>query len=265
MKNVVKFFSLMLAAGTMMLTSCEPTDDPINPITPTTYTVQVNCNDATMGSVTIAPQKESYLANDTVVITATPAEGHQFLNWNGSITENPYTYVVTENTTFTANFEALPQPSYAATFNGTALDIAGYNQGQTAEVQGSQVWLFQAAQRSEGTSVYFPYIVCWFSGSSTTAFTLTSCELYKETYYQTTDGTTYGDWQFKSLDNINCTGLDMTTYTVSATASMTMYDLGPIVDGSASTEDECPTATLAFTMSNYAFSLEAKGEMKKLF
>ena len=266
MKNIFKLFSLMLIAGTLMV-SCKPDDPstPDTPATPTKYTVQVNSNDATLGTASISPLKTTYTEGDTVILTATPADGAKFLNWNGNITENPYTYVVKENITFTANFEALPQPAYAVTFNGTALDVAGFH---TAMTDGADLWLFQAATSAEpnptgqGYLVHFPFLALWMQGANSNDLTvLNRTELYKDTYYQAGQNQ-YGDWQFKSLDNMNCTALDMTTHTMSMSASMTMYDLGPIVDGTAATADECPTATLAVTLNNMVFEIASKSLAK---
>ena len=268
MKNTVKFLSMMFAVSAMMLVSCTPEpDEPDTPAEPTKYTVQVNCNDATMGTVTIAPQQTTYLEGDTIVITATPNEGYKFLNWNGSITDNPYTYVVKDNITFTANFEALPLPTYGATFNGTALDIAGWN---SAVNRSDGLWLFQAAQHGEpnsqgGVSVSFPFIVVWMSGTTASQFSVDNgTELYKDAYY-TAGENNYGDYQLLSVDNLNCTELDMTTGKLSMTTSMTMYDLGPIVNRTAGTPEECPTATVALTLQNMVFESVGKGALKKVF
>ena len=109
MKNVIKLLSIMLIAGTVMVSCTEKPNEGNTPDTPVTYTVQVNSNNAILGTATISPLKSTYNSGDTVILTATPANGAKFLNWNGSITDNPYTYVVKENAVFTANFEALPQ------------------------------------------------------------------------------------------------------------------------------------------------------------
>jgi hypothetical protein len=132
---------------------------------------------------------------------------------------------------------------------------------------GADLWLFQAASHAEpnangGYNVNFPYLVLWMQGANSNDLTvLNRTELYKDTYYQAGQNQ-YGDWQFKSLDNMNCTALDMTTHTMSMSASMTMYDLGPIADGTAATADECPTATLAVTLNNMAFEIASKSLAK---
>lgn len=260
MKNIFKLFSLMLVAGTLMVSCTEKPDQPDGPATPTQYTVQVNSNDATLGTASISPVKTTYTEGDTIILTAVPADGAKFLNWNGNITENPYTYVVKENITFTANFEALPQPTYNATFNGAALDVNGVYDAAT----NGEIFLFAAGKEDAGGGLwYLPILNLYMQGSSSNDLTVSSAtELYYQTYY--TAGTNnYGDFQFKSLDNMNCTALDMTTYTMSMSASMTMYDLGPIANQTAQTVDECPTAPLAITLSNITFEPVKTHDLQK--
>jgi hypothetical protein len=49
----------------------------------------------------------SYPYGDTISIEAIPNTGHEFLCWNDSITDNPRTIVVTQDSTFVANFGRL--------------------------------------------------------------------------------------------------------------------------------------------------------------
>ena len=265
MKNTVKFLSMMFAAGAMMFASCTPEPEPEPQPEETKYTVQVNCNDATMGTVSITPQQATYLEGETVVITATPNEGYKFLSWNGSITENPYTYVVKENITFTANFEALPQATWSVTFNGTPLDVAAWGHGYHYEQEGVNVWIFQAAQHEEGGYVSFPYMLMYMTGSTPNALTVVNgTELYKERYYEAS-GNQYADFQFKSMDNMNCTELDLTALKMNMTTSCTFYDLGDVVNGTAMTADECTTATVAVTLGNFVFEpYTGKAAFKKM-
>lgn len=257
MKNIFKFLSVALVASAMMFTACNSTDDPVTPDTPTTYTITVNSNDATLGTVAISPAQATYEAGTEVTITATPASNANFLNWNGSIVDNPYTFKVSENATYTANFEAKPQPSYAATLDGTALDVAGFSDAQCAEMNGSYMFLFQCAKQAEGQSVYFPFIVNYLMGTTTTDMAILNTELYQNTYYTSSDEN-YGDWQYYSAgaNSINCTALDLTTYTMSATMSMTMYYLTDVVENGASSDGSDAThATLALTLSNITYDL----------
>lgn len=66
------------------------------------YTVTAESNDSTKGTVTGGG---SYIANTTATLTAEPAEGYQFLQWQDGSTENPLVFVVTSDTTFTATFD----------------------------------------------------------------------------------------------------------------------------------------------------------------
>lgn len=268
MKNIFKFFSIALAASAMMFTACDPTDEPETPDTPTTYTVTVNSNDATLGTVSVSPAQTSYEAGTEVTITATPSSDANFLYWNGTITDNPYTFKVTENVTYTATFEAKPQPSYAATFDGTALDVAGFHDAQCADQGGSYLFLFQCAKQAEGTSVYFPYLVNYLMGSTTTDMAVYNTELYKDTYYSSSDGSSYGDWQYYSAgnNNVNCTALDLTSYTLTATMSLTMYSLTDVVENGASTDGSDATQkTLALTLTNMTYTLyTGKGHFGKM-
>ena len=67
------------------------------------YTVTVQANDATMGTVTGGG---IYHAGETATVTATANPGYHFVNWSIGVVDNPYSFVVTGNITLTAFFEA---------------------------------------------------------------------------------------------------------------------------------------------------------------
>ena len=75
------------------------------------YSVQVNPNNAALGSATIMGNG-LYKEGSEVTITATANEGCRFVNWtkNGAefSTEAEYTFAVTEDLELTANFEEIP-------------------------------------------------------------------------------------------------------------------------------------------------------------
>ncbi len=263
MKNIFRFFSIMLAASTMMVfASCgeETTSED------QTYTVTVNANDATLGTVTVSPLQATYEPGTQVTVTATPAATANFVNWSDGKTDNPYTFTVNQNVNLTAVFEAKPQPSYNATLDGAALQLGWYSAAcadLTAQA-GAWMWLFQAAQRAEGTSVYFPYLVNYLLGSATNDVQLYSIELYEATYYTAGDQQ-YGDWQQYDDGSVNCTAIDLTAHTMSATMSATMYSLTDVVENGAATDGSDAThKTLALTFNNITFDLESKGGMKKM-
>lgn len=146
-----------------------------------------------------------------------------------------------------------PRPAvttWGATFNGEALDISGYSDAQCGNNQSlGFVYLWQTAQRAEGQSVYFPYIVMWLQGEETVD--VYSLELYKDTYYTSQDGTQYGDWQLEDgTANINVTALDVTTHTMSANIDATMFELGDYQEGVDT------HGTLALSYSNMVFTYQ---------
>ena len=81
------------------------------------YTLTVNANNASMGSVSGGG---TYAAGATATLTATPAAGHHFVQWNDGNTQNPRTVTVTTNATYTATFEANPTVYYMLTVGSTS-------------------------------------------------------------------------------------------------------------------------------------------------
>lgn len=280
MKNVFKMFGLMLLASATMLVACDPENNTNNngnnnngeePTVPT-YTITVNCNDATMGSVAKTPDSAAYHAGTQVTLTATPNTGHKFINWTGAetSTENPYTITVGEsNATYTATFEAIPQASWNATFDGAALDIAGWGDGIYAPQENFDLWLIQFAKQAEGTQVWFPYIVMWMGSTSQANFqVLTSrsnpLELYKDTYYTAGDAN-YGDWQYYATNSLNCTAMDMTDMMISFTGSFSMYWLTEIVNETHNTPEECTKKDLNITCNNLVCEMaSSKNPLRKM-
>lgn len=262
MKNTFKFLTLALAASSLMFAACDDTPEPEPTPQDTTYTVTVNCNDATLGTVSIDPAQANYTAGTEVTITATPASNANFVNWNGTITDNPYTFTVSENATYTATFEAKPEPGYVVTFDGAALDVAGYSEALYANQNGTYLFLFGCAKAAEGTSVSLPYTYAMLSGTSAADLAIADAELYKDNVYQTSDGSQYGDWQLYRNGNhtFNCNALDMNTMTMSATMSLEMYSLTDVVENGASSDGSDAThKTLAMTFNDITFEAASKG------
>ena len=73
--------------------------------TPIVYTVSVSATEGGTAEASATEVEEG----TSVILTATPAQGYEFVNWivNGKVvsTENPYTANITANTEFVANFE----------------------------------------------------------------------------------------------------------------------------------------------------------------
>lgn len=91
-------------------------------VTPT-YEVTVTSSDNSQGSVSGG---DTYDENDSATITATPAQHYHFAYWlsNGTmITDNPYTFTVTEDVSFTAYF-AIDSHYVAVASSDTAIGRA---------------------------------------------------------------------------------------------------------------------------------------------
>ena len=58
--------------------------------------------DAAQGQVTGAG---TYLVGDTVTLTAIPNDGYRFVRWSNEVEDNPYTFVISDNVTLSAEFE----------------------------------------------------------------------------------------------------------------------------------------------------------------
>lgn len=93
----------------------------------TTYnTVVVNSADASQGSVSGGG---TFVTGTQRTITATPRTGNRFLQWNDGITLNPRTFTLTQDTVFTAYFEAIPQ--YTVTVTSDNPDMGTVSGGGT--------------------------------------------------------------------------------------------------------------------------------------
>ena len=68
---------------------------------PNMYTITATANDSTMGTVT---GSGTYAYGTTATLTATPATGYHFVQWNDADTHATRTVTVTANATYTATF-----------------------------------------------------------------------------------------------------------------------------------------------------------------
>ena len=100
------------------------------------YTVTVGVDDASHGTVSGAGQ---YLYNASAIIYAVGNTGYGFSQWNDGNTENPRTVVVTEDVTFTASFEVLPQYTITVLANdddfGTVEGSGSYYEGEIVRIK----------------------------------------------------------------------------------------------------------------------------------
>ena len=102
------------------------------------YTITTAVNDEKMGSVSGAG---TYAENAQVTLTATAKPGYKFVQWNDGSTENPLKFTVTQDTTYTATFQALDIVTVA---DAMALGINKefvLNQFTVVQVQGNNIYI----------------------------------------------------------------------------------------------------------------------------
>ena len=87
-----------------------------------TYAISVTANAPAMGTVTGGGV---YYPDETVRLTATPNEGHKFVNWSNGSTDNPLVFTATEDVELTANFEAFTYTITVASSDETKGTVAG--------------------------------------------------------------------------------------------------------------------------------------------
>ena len=123
-------------------------------IPPTKYNVTVTAENGTVEGA------GEYEEGTTATLTATPAEGYQFVNWTVGeevvSTENPYSFVVTANIALVANFELIPPTKYNVTVtaeNGTVEGAGEYEEGTTATLTATPAEGYQFVNWTVGEEV----------------------------------------------------------------------------------------------------------------
>ena len=130
------------------------TDNPYTIVVVSNLTVTANfVPAATVATVALPPEGGStagdgtYAVGSLAILTATASNGWAFVNWNGTVTNNPWTYPVPSSPTVcTANFApvstvtALVSPTNAGSVSGGGAYFVGSNAVLTATA--SNNWLF---------------------------------------------------------------------------------------------------------------------------
>ena len=213
MKKVLSVLCMALLAGGMIFTSCNKQ-----------YTITVESNNPEWGTVTGGGTFDAHV---TTTLTATPKPGYQFVKWQDGVKDTPRTITVTADATYTAYFEAIPEPTVKVNFNGNNWQ-AGSISARYYESAG--VWDVYSSQ-TEGNYPIADVATSILSGSSSATADVESGELggdfnwveyYNETALVDGNNTYYGDYWAKSV-TCAVTAFDPTALTLSSNVNGTMF------------------------------------------
>ena len=118
----------------------------------TTYAVNTDVNDPSMGSVSGGGE---YSEGETVTLIATPKEGYHFVKWSDENTDNPRTITVTGETNLTAIFAINTYTVTATTDDASKGSVTGggtYNHGETATLTATPEEGYHFVQWSDGNT-----------------------------------------------------------------------------------------------------------------
>lgn len=262
MKNVIKFFSIMLVAGSI-LASCTKPEEPVTPVKPK-YTVTVTSNNDAFGTVTGGG---TYDSAATATLTATANEGYKFVNWNDGNANNPRIVTVTANASYTANFEEL------AGVNVTFGDLNWAAQYVNCRLYPNAILVAAAQNASSDQLPIIQLVNIWQSGSpSTGSYTgthdVTADGVSREGAYlyyfaveddilqlRYQDGTTetVGDWWSKDL-TLNITTLDADAMNLSLVVNTTMVHAAEMVGDAPVAWNNCSTRPLTLNVINQSMT-----------
>ena len=142
----------------------------------TKYVVWVEPNDYNAGST----NGDAYVAEGTShTAIATPNSGYHFLRWSNGVTDNPYTFVVTQDTVLYALFEADEVINYYDIRVASADETMGWVEGGAMQLEAGQKVTIKAYPRSGYEFLYWmdsrEQVV---SGDATYEVTVTGDETY---------------------------------------------------------------------------------------
>ena len=253
MKRILSVICMALLAGGMIFTSCTKN-----------WTVTVKANNDAWGTVT---GEGTYADQATATIAATPAQGYQFVKWDDGVKDNPRIITVTANVTYTAIFEAIPNPGVKVAFNGSNWEA---NSIQAAYYTDYGIWDVYAME-TQGNLPIADVATAVLSGSSTGTADengsldgdLNWIEYYNETYLQDGNGTYYGDYWAKNA-TVTVSAFDATALTITSNVNATMFSAleAFVASAGAVGVDAASTASMTVNINSVDMSA-AKGMPSK--
>ncbi len=171
---------------------------------PNTYSIVGASNSTTMGSVSGGG---SYTYLHEMSLTATPAFGYHFVQWNDQNTDNPRTITVTRDSAFTAQFAA---NSYTITADandptmGSAYGSGTYNYNTSATLTAVAEYGYHFTQWSDGVTDNPRTVTVQNSATYTAQFEINSYIITVQSSNPAI-GTTSGGGSYNYLTPVNIT------------------------------------------------------------
>ena len=176
-----------------------------------TYSIVATSNSTTMGSVSGGGQ---YTYLHEMSMTATPAYGYHFVQWNDGVTDNPRTITVTRDSAFTAQFAA---NSYTLTVApndatmGSAYGTGSYNYNTTATLTAVPNYGYHFTQWSDAVTDNPRTVTVLNNATYTAQFAINSYIITVQSSNPAI-GTTSGSGSYNYLTPVNITALPNAGY-----------------------------------------------------
>lgn len=176
-----------------------------------TYSIVATSNSTTMGSVSGGGQ---YTYLHEMSMTATPAYGYHFVQWNDGVTDNPRTITVTRDSAFTAQFAA---NSYTLTVvpndatMGSAYGAGSYNYNTTATLTAVPNYGYHFTQWSDAVTDNPRTVTVLNNATYTAQFEINSYIITVQSSNPAI-GTTIGSGSYNYLTPVNITALPNVGY-----------------------------------------------------
>ncbi len=265
MKNVFKFLGIAFVACSMFAACGDDVE---------TFTIKVNANDSSMGTVTGGGKYES---GATATLEATANAGYKFVNWEDNSTNNPRLVTVTADAEYTANFAA--NSGVSITFGSNSWDAQYVN----AQMSGSAINVAVGQNNSNSYPIADLY-KAWESGApaagtfnAAPAMTVNNDNTvsinFGNPYFwyfengswdlQGSNGGTIhtGDWWAKTI-TLNISALDADAMTASMVVNATMAHVTEMVNGEGALTtidfEEVSAKDATMTVTNQTFSAGSK-------
>ena len=118
-----------------------------------TYTISASVSPGGAGTVSGAG---TYSEGSTCTLSVTPAEGYTFTQWNDGDQNNPRTFTVTGDATYTATLTAIPSYTITASVSpsgaGTVTGAGTYYQGETCTLTVTSTEGYEFSQWNDGNT-----------------------------------------------------------------------------------------------------------------